>query len=362
MKKISFIFIISFFVSQGFTQTFDRNNWYINCDMTYGAAIPEYQFIRSIVDKNIQQVEFSVFKKTYGTNFWEQIYKYPKIGISLFYSTLGNQAVLGNEIAIFPYILIPSFPSKKIHIENKIGLGLGFATKKFDLSDNYQNVAVGSRLNIHFNYHLGFEYEITPRFNLNSGINFNHFSNANMKEPNLGINLVSVSLGCSKLISEHAEYLQAETPVLTGKNEILLFASLGGKHTRALQSDIYFTSSIALEFNRRLSHVFRFGTGLDLFYDSSTEVEMSVSPGNSFKTIYNYRSGVHIAQEFIYNHFSFILQEGLYIGLVDEVSHKRMYNKMILRYRWSEHFVTQLAVKSHLHILDFPELGFAYHF
>ena len=78
----------------------------------------------------------------------------------------------------------------------------GTNTKKFELSDDYENVAVGSHLNVHFRYHLGLQYDISSNLKLKSGLNFHHFSNANMREPNLGLNMLSVSLGLSKAISK----------------------------------------------------------------------------------------------------------------------------------------------------------------
>ncbi len=295
-------------------------------------------------------------------NYWEKIYKYPQFGISLFYSTLGNKNVFGDEIALYPYFSILSHPNKKLHIENRLGLGLAYATRKFELSDNYENVAVGSHLNVHFRYHLGLQYDISPNLRVKTGINFHHFSNANMREPNLGLNMVSLSLGVSKALGKQEVRLTPETPTFHKSNQFLAILSFGGKHTRALQSDVFPTVSVAFEANRKLSHTFHFGTGIDVFYDASTKTEMPMDEQINFKPIDNFRTGIHISQALVYNKFSFILQEGLYLGLKDKVNQKLMYNKLILRYKFAPKFVAQLAVKSHLHILDFPECGFSYCF
>jgi hypothetical protein len=339
-----------------------KNNLGFSLDYKYGAVLPEYQFIHSFVDKNISQVEFSVFKNTLGKSYWEKLYKYPTFGVSFYYSSLGNRAVLGNEFAIYPFVSLQSNPSKKVHLNNKFGLGVGFVTKTFNLEKNYQNVAVGSHLNVHFSYELGLSIDLTKNLSAKSGFSFNHFSNANMKEPNLGINTFSSYLGVIFNPKGKGAYLNPEIPRFIKENEFCFVYAAGGKHTRALQSTVYFTSSLSAEFRRKFYRIFHLGIGLDLFYDSATETELSAPGKPSYKSIYDYRSGIHLSQEFSYDRFSFILQEGIYVGLTDKVTNNIMYNRAIVRYKWTKSFFTHISMKSHLHILDYPEIGFAYYF
>jgi hypothetical protein len=44
------------------------------------------------------------------------------------------------------------------------------------------------------------------------------------------------------------------------------------------------------------------------------------------------------------------------------VNGKRMYNRGILRWKINPHWMMSISMKSHLHILDYPELGFGYYF
>lgn len=331
-------------------------------DYKFGSVLPEYQFIHSFVDKNISQIEFSVFKNTLGKNYWEKIYKYPSLGVSFYYSSLGSKQVLGEEFAIYPFVLLQSSPSKKVHLHNKFGLGVGFVTKKFDLVDNYQNIAVGSHLNVHFSYEIGLSVDVAKNISAKTGFSFNHFSNANMKEPNLGINTLSSYLGITINPQGKKEFLNPEIPQFKKENEFAFIYAAGGKHTRALQSTVYFTSSFSVEYRKKLYRIFHLGAGLDLFYDSSTKTELSAPGKVKYKSIYDFRTGIHLSQEFSYDRFSFVLQEGLYIGLTDKVANNIIYNRAIVRYKWTNSFFTHISMKSHLHILDYPEIGFAYYF
>jgi hypothetical protein len=78
---------------------------------------------------------------------------------------------------------------------------------------------------------------------------------------------------------------------------------------------------------------------------------------NNHKKLYDFRSGIHFSQEVVYNKFSIIIQEGFYLVLKDQVEQHVMYNRGIIRYRITDRFLVQLAMKSHIHILDYPEIG-----
>lgn len=339
-----------------------RNNIEFTVNAGHGAVIPEYQFVRALAKSPIEQVEICIGKQSTGTSYWQKLYHYPKFGVAALFTTLGNEKVFGNEFALYPYFSINSIRSNRFLWEHYFGLGLGWVTEKFNLLNNYKNVAVGSHLNIHFMARTNFQFTLSPHWKLNAGLSFNHLSNANMKEPNLGLNSIALLGGVVYIPKPAAELLNPEIPVFTPRNEFAFVYAAGGKHTRALQSKVYFTSSLSLEYKRKWKRRFQFGAGLDLFYDSSTETEMKVPGKKAYKSIYDFRSGIHLSQEFIYNRFSFILQEGFYLLLTDQVNHKPFYNRAILRYKWGEHFFTHISMKSHLHILDYPEVGFAYYF
>lgn len=337
-------------------------NIYVRADVNYGLIIPEYKHFLYLVDKPIVGTEFSIAKKTTGKTIWEQSYKYPEFGLTFLYTTLGNQKVFGNEIAVFPYVQSFLIRKERFQLTNQFGFGIGYATKKFDLETNYQNISVGSHLNIHFNYKLGTRFKLTDKFSINAGLAFSHYSNANMAEPNLGVNLFTAFTGINYTPGAKTEFIKSEWAAHEKQHEFAFVYALGGKHTRALQSTVYITSSLSTEYKFHWKRKIHIGGGLDLFYDSSTEAEMG-SPGKSeYKPIYEFRTGVHFSQELVYDKFSFILQEGIYVGLTDRVDNKRMYNRGIIRWKFNDHFMMHISMKSHLHILDYPELGFAYFF
>jgi hypothetical protein len=337
-------------------------NLSLRIDGRYGFVIPEYKHFIYLVEKPVTGIEISLTKRTSGKSYWEQLYKYPEIGLTFLYTTLGNRDVFGNEFALYPYVQTFLIRKPKFQFTIQFGLGFGYATKKFDLETAYENVSIGSHFNIHFNNKLGTRFQLTKKLSLNTGLSFDHYSNMNMAEPNLGINLFTAFAGFNYCIGEQTEFTKTEIPQHDPKNEFAFIYAAGGKHTRALQSKVYFTSSVSAEYKFHWKRKIHFGGGLDLFYDSSTKTEMSTPGKNDYKSIYDFRTGLHFSQELVYDRFSFILQEGIYVGLIDRVDKSFMYNRAILRWKLNNHFLISVSMRSHLHILDYPEIGFGYYF
>ncbi|MFN5912037.1 MAG: acyloxyacyl hydrolase [Bacteroidota bacterium] len=345
---------------RAFSQS-QKENLSLRVEGNGGVLVPEYQLFNQFAKDYIYGVEISLEKQSSGKRESDQIFNYPAFGGTLLYSTLGNDDVFGQELALYGYFLNHFIRKERFQLNHQFGLGLGYATKRFDLADNFQNVAVGSHLNIHFNYKIGVACKLSEKIRITSGLSFTHYSNANMAEPNLGLNWLSIYLGSYYALGKEIIEPRRELTDFKGSNEFAIVAAAGGKHTRALQSTIYFTSSLSAEYRRHISRKIRLGAGMDLFYDSSTETEMSVPGKPTYKPIHDFRTGIHLSQEIAYDRFSFILQEGIYIGLRNTVdTGRQMYNRGIIRYKINDQLLVHISMKSHLHILDYPEIGFGY--
>lgn len=357
--KSFFLFIFLMHEIQTCAQERFSDNLNVMAQLHFGYNLPEYPFLSSITKDNIQSVDICLFKETAGKNEWEQLYNYPEYGLSFFYSTLGNDQILGREFALSYFFRIYLLNRKHIRLFNRVGIGLSYVSRKFDLHDNYFDVAVGSNLNIHFNYGIGATRELSDKLTLNAGLSFDHFSNANTSEPNLGINYLTAYGGVSYAFGKKYKRQPFEISPHVKNNSVALFASLGGKHSRALTSKFFATSSFSLEFDRYYSRIFHFGIGTDLFYDSSVESSLEkkneiYKPSNSFQT------GIHLSQSLIYNKLSLSVQEGAYILLTEKAEGFIIYNRGLIQYKINDHIIIRLAMKSHLQILDYPEIGIGY--
>jgi len=336
------------------------SGWSIGMNLHYGVVIPEYSSFHLVTDAFVKSAALSFEKRTSGSNPWNALFNHPSFGFTLFYTSLGNDAVHGNEIAIFPYFRIPLVRSNQLDFGFSLGLGLGYVDKIYDPEENPLNVVIGSHLNIHFQAKLDLRIALNHRLSFQSGLALGHISNANTAEPNIGINNGTVYAGLFYRLTSQTESVSNRLP-LTSRDWFFEAAMAPGfKSTRALKGSRHLTYSLTGDAWKPLSRIVAIGVGPDIFYDGSAETELSIDENVEYKPSMQWSTGIHLSVAFRYDRLRLILQGGVYAGLPNEVEDERIYNRGMVRFQLSEHLITYFAMKSHLHILDHPEFGIGY--
>ncbi|MCU0434475.1 MAG: acyloxyacyl hydrolase [Bacteroidia bacterium] len=335
--------------------------WTIRANAHYGLLLPEYGFMNYIADDYIRGAEVNLLHQTTGSNIWQQLYRYPAWGVSFFYSSMGSASQFGDQYTIYPYYRLHIAGRRKVNLSYQMGVGLSYATKKYNPENNFVNVAIATHLNIHYHADLLLNIKLSERMGANAGLAFNHISNANLGEPNVGLNFATAYAGLTYSFGEPQAFRRDSIPAFTPEMNYHVMVTGGIKHTRTFESFKYPAFSVSFNASRRTGHKFAFGVGADFFYDTSVEDQM-VRQEREFKSQYAYMTGIHFTQEFIYNKFSLLVQEGFYIGLRDELNNYFMYNRAMVRWHITPALFVNASMKSHLYILDFPEIGVGYTF
>lgn len=350
-----------------FAQPDSTQTFHIRANYQVGVMLPEYGFMHYLANDFTRSAEINFLFQTSGKSKWERMYRFPGFGAAFYWTTMGNDSVFGTQYTLYPYYKLSIIDKKKWGLAYQMGVGASYATKKFDLDQNYQNLAIGSHFNIHYHADVLAHFKLYKNVALNTGITFSHISNANLSEPNVGLNIASVFAGVDVGFGKYATRNTEKYPPFidvyeTGDKkygwEIMLCG--GMKHTRTFESFQYPAVALQAAWKHRSRYKFAWGAGVDFFYDSSVESQL-VRKGKTFKPSYAYMSGVHVSQEFIYNRASFLLQEGVYLGLTEKLNGRSIYTRAICRYKFTNHLFANITMKSHLHILDFPEFGIGYY-
>lgn len=361
-QKLFLTFIFLSFLQYSFSQKMRYSNLHLNADYHYGFLLPEYNLFNYLTNDAIRGVEINLTKDLKGDKLWERVYHYPSVGLSFYYGSLGNDSVFGRLSTVYPYIYFPLIQKNHFQLSYKLGVGPSYVTKKFDLETNYYNIAIASHFNIWFRSALDFKYQISNVFSVSTGTAFGHFSNANLAEPNLGLNFWTFYAGADVNISKQTEKNKDIIPGFKKKNEFAFIVACGGKHTRRFAPKSYFAGSLSGEYRRILAYKGALGLGADVFYDASIPDEMKLAGISDVKNIYKVKTGFHTSQELIVGKLSLIIQEGFYVGFTDHLNHHKMYNRGIIRYKFSDHLFVNMAMKTNLWILDVAELGVGYYF
>jgi hypothetical protein len=354
---VRFLLGLGFFFVPFLNPVFAQNGGLsLQSQFHYGMVIPEYSSFLYLTEDYVHSIEVSLEKQTNGSNPWSELYNYPGFGISFFYTTLGNDEIHGHEFAVYPYFRIPLYQNEKLELATSIGLGLGYATKRYDPETNPLNVVVGSHFNVHFQAKLGIRYLLNEKWGLEAGLSLAHLSNANTAEPNIGINNGTAYAGIHYRLSPRGEPIRNIFDPVNKEWFFEVLLAPGFKSTRALRESHHFTLSLSADAWKPLSRIIAVGVGPDIFYDSSAETELSVLE-KQYRAGMQWSTGIHGSLSIRYDRLRLILQAGVYLGLLNEVEDEPIYNRGILRYDVSERIFAHFAMKSHLHILDHPEFG-----
>jgi hypothetical protein len=155
---------------------------------------------------------------------WHAYYGFPEVAFKVGYQHLNLPDVLGEAFYCMPELRIT--PREEIHSFQPVfslATGLAYVTESYHYSDNPTNNAISSTVNNVTALGLGFQYKGAPPHRMYAGIRLTHFSNANVKQPNLGVNVLAAELSYAYQFREERRQVEEEE-----KPARYFFAELSG--------------------------------------------------------------------------------------------------------------------------------------
>ncbi len=315
--------------------------------------------------------ECTLMKATYGKSRWEYMYNYPFIGVSYWYSDMGNTKVMGAVHAVFPFINFPLLGKKTFRVFFRLGVGIGYLTKPYDRYDNYQNLAIGSHINGAVNLLFEGRWRIGDKFMASLGLSWMHFSNGSIKSPNYGLNMPGINVAVAYRLSKENPYLRKKLlPELIpfefdGKKVIQLDVN-AGFGVKDMQSVLgvgnrYFVATIFTNILKPISYKSRLGLGFDISYDGS-DVKIleqhGVYPDHNIDVV---KTGLTVAYELDFSKMAIMLNAGSYLSGMDK-SDGYVYEKLALKFGITEQLFASITLKAHYARADFIAFGVGYKF
>lgn len=358
-KLTSFILFLLYFVNVN-AQKATQSTYITSIKYHDGILIPHHKGISEIKEESIRAVEINVGLIPKSERRWAQIYNQTEVGLGLYQGSLGNDKVLGQVTALFPYINFHILRSRKINLINHFGVGLGLNNRKFHPSNNKTNIAIGTDLNTFFIMSFDLEFALNTRWQLTGGVGMNHLSNGAMKLPNKGLNILTGNLALKYALSDRPKnsYFNKIHRFKKLENEISLAWNHGSKQVYKDNPRSYYTSSISSYYALGISPKQHLGLGLDLFYDTSSLQETS---SRHIKTKFEdrFRQALFIASDWYIDKFVILTHVGIYT-LFKTKAEKPIYGRIGFRYNIGQNLFTNINLKVHWASADFIEFGFGY--
>jgi hypothetical protein len=328
-----------------------------------GMNLPFYEALDYLIQDDIYAFDLSVSFPTYGKDYWEKLYNYPRTGVGYSYWSLGNNDVLGKAYALYSYINIPFFKrTEKLSFNYQISYGGAYLSKKFDIYEDHLNRAIGSHTNIYIRLGIDGKIRLFPRCEMVIEAGATHFSNGKTKLPNYGINTGSFSLGFNYLFNDNGTTIQEpEIPEIDKRYVQSVICSAGSKVYDNLFGKRYFLSSVSYNLERIVNHKRKIGLGADFFYDGSISEALASEEGTLEKDFAKLiRFGLHTSYAIRYKQLIMGIQIGHYLYSKCTVF-TLIYNRISIQYLVTRNMVGSIAIKSHMGKADCLECGIGYY-
>jgi hypothetical protein len=346
-----------------FSQSTDwKSNLYMEGNLHYGFITPHLEYISYFIRDHVIGYQFNVGMYTKGEKKWHQQYNYPKIGLGIYHSGLGNDQIYGKMTSVYFYInryFIKGAP--RVNVGNDINFGVGYISKHFNSENNYFDMAIGSKINVFINYNINGTARINDQTYLKLAIGVMHASNGNYQEPNKGLNLITASCGMQYMFNKpnQKDFIKSEIPEDPKKNYFLIMGAFGRKQLGMPLNEKYTPFAISLEYSHEITQTSLLGSSLNFYKDPSIKKLMALNnetiSGND-----EYRVSWNLSYELKMGKLSYVIQPGLYLKNAYSKAGK-ISNRIGLRYQLTPKLIAGITIKAHwTAIADFIEWGIGY--
>jgi hypothetical protein len=361
MKQIISLFGLILLSHNVFSQSDSTKVYSIGFNHGKGFIISHSPTMARLANRHISITELNVQLNTYGNKKWHIRYNYLKIGVMLKHFQLNNKTVLGNALTVSPYLKFSIFSKHNFSLGFKSSIGLGYLGKKFKDDSNYENIAIGSHINMFLSALIEANLKLYKNIHWNFGIGLDHLSNTGFKTPNLGINMPYLNSGISLDFGETKEKKKLdEAPLTRNKAYWLISSGIGFNEINPPNGQKYLVKALAFTREKKMNRKSSIGTGVDLFYNPAQKAILS-NDSNSISNIENTQIALSIIHILHFKKLSFTSQLSYYIKSKNEKLGK-VYHTFGGRYYINERFNAFFSGKTHIDKAEFIILGFGYKF
>lgn len=375
----------------------------------HGSILRHNDRVGDLVLNPVRGGEIAIEFQTMGERAWHQFLNFPEIGAGLVFMDFGNPTMLGQGIALYPYMNIALLRTNFFTLNMKPGAGVSFLNKRYSNTPHTPgtlvgaNGAIGSVMNVFLTFGGNLEVPIGGGFSLTADYAWNHVSNGSIIQPNSGLNMMNAYIGL-KYAPNHRNRPQPQRRPQEDiprefSFEITLSGGVAQLHYR--NENFYGIGSLAFGVYRPLSNWYRMGLGADVFYNGvfgvvNAPIEPVRSPNipnysHFYRTFIEenlfwnkIRAGVSWHHEFMIGRLTAGFHFGLYLydpiknlepytehgtgnkGLIYRYNINAedgwLYTRAVARYAITDNFFASVSLKTHLQRAEFIGWGLGWRF
>ncbi len=306
--------------------------------------------------------EINVSKRTLGNHLWQLENNKPEIGITAQMLDYKNPQQLGYAFTVAPFIEIPlNEKEKRSRVIMRLCWGASYYTRSFDIHTNHKNIAIGSTINCFAQFRWFWHLKLNEYFRFEPGFTFSHASNGRSRNPNLGLNVVSLHAALNYRIPTKKTVTVTKIDSSTrarSKNEVMIVAAIG-HNERKIDSDLYNTYLISMAYQRNVRNTHKFSAGLDFFYDLTYQLDYADIMEHKPEGPDAWRVAARAGYSYNVGRISFPIELGYYIFQKANPDAK-VVSRIGVRYFGKRGLVVHFGLRTHYAVAYNFEYGLGY--
>ena len=330
----------------------------------YGFIIPHREEIKNLIQGHSWGVNAEMPLRYKQEKFWHRAWSNPRQTWTITYLNTGNPKQLGSHYSILHQLYLPlQKPSleRKLKHQLALGIGLGYTSKVWNQTENYQATMLSSHVNTALSMQYGMQMTTLAGRAISWGFRLAHFSNGSLKTPNLGTNNFSFFVA-TELKPMNCNTIRNSDSILTKDCSHFRFTAgycFGLKEIPPPGEKKYFVNGINLGLDVRLNPKSSFTCGVDVMRNSSLPILLQEKKEILLSANDMAQLGATLGYVMHFNRFELRFQQGLYC--VDRYKEDGiLYQRVGLRFYVTERCWASVMLKTHFAKADYGEYGIGY--
>lgn len=335
------------------------NNYFgVEAQYRQGLLIAHRGLMNHIPEAHAFGTELTFYYQTNGKSEYHRLLNYPKYGVSVIGTTVGNERIIGNLFGAYAFGDFPLIKGKKDELAGTFGAGICYVTRIYDPVKNPKDVAVSTHLNALIDLNLKYRHYFKNNWNIVMGLHLTHASNGASRVPNLGLNMVFSSIGFGYQF-KNVEFKTKEHRIeLDKKWKFGLQGIVSFKEDYPIGGKLYPVGNLSFIVTKRFTNL----SGIELYADGFYKTTAFGSVRRAEMTPWNIiQAGIFGGYNLYINKLRVLVGLGAYVYdkfLFDG----RFYARLGFKYQATKHVHINLGLKSHWAKADYVEYGIGYTF
>ena len=336
----------------------DKNNALIfGIKSHYGFIIAHHRELKNISQTNPWGIEAEIAWQLMKDKHWQYCYCYPKVGFSYMFINFDNPTVLGNSNALYAFVEPVINADQNWGTYLRFGLGPTYLNRTYDSISNPDNVFYSSSISFIALLGFGIQHRVGDNINLRLTGNFNHISNAGIKNPNRGINFPTLNFAFDYYLrpKPYLQHIKNDSIDLTPRDIWIDFEFFATGKADTKGEKRFFVYGFNAAVHKVIGRLNALSFGLEWTSDLADreEIKRTGLLNGTLPLDHRYAAFL-LGHDLILGRFIFSTDLGVYIyspfQRKDEV-----YQRYGLTYNISKSVFTGLNIKAHRHVADFMD-------